>query len=637
MSADAPEPDYAQTTPPAQGEATPAAKSNQRTPPNSIPSLAPLDPLTRPEELSRGPAALPRDFGRYALLEELAHGGMGIVYRARDPLFDQTVALKMIRGGFQPTPDDLIRFGQEARVGSRVKHPHIIPVYEIGCFEGQHYFTMKLVEGGSLNQHRQRFFADPRAATGLVAKVARAVHCAHQGGILHRDLKPANVLLDQDDEPLVADFGLAKVLDASTDLTHTGQVLGTPGYMAPEQAAGQPGAISVRTDVWSLGVILYELLCGQRPFPGRGRDEVIGQILSSDPPTLRTLRPELDPGLEAVVLKCLEKDPAQRYDSAGALADDLESWTAGRQPRVRPPGVFARLATRARRHSLVLLGSSLVLALTAVLAIVLGGPDPAEAERVRREAARRKEFLEPLQRQLAEGQSVVLIGASGGPAWSVWSLVEEEAMQAVAQRDNLFEIDAWKGISLLELLADPQQERYRFRAEVQHSIAPRTGGEVGIYVGDSAHPTRAGVVHCFAALAFNDGADLGERPRNDVRLRMHMSWREPSGRVPYHHMDLGVAMPFEPGGIRDRARPWRPVSIEVTPDEIRAFWGEQLIGAAERNSGKKRLQLAIDQLPSRMAPEPEKVRPEIRPRGALGLYVRHAGARFRNVVVEPLK
>src|SRR5262249_15480681 len=194
-------------------------------------------------------------------------------------------------------------------------HPNIVPVYEIDQVFGQHYFTMPFVAGGSLREHLARVGANPTAAVALVEKVARAVHHAHEHGILHRDLKPANVLLDERDEPLVSALGLAKLADARVELTQTGQKLGTPAYMAPEQAAGQSGHVTPATDVWALGVLLYELLTGRRPFLGPGRAELFRQIQSDGTPRPRVFQPTLDSALETVVLMCLEKDPGLRYAS----------------------------------------------------------------------------------------------------------------------------------------------------------------------------------------------------------------------------------------------------------------------------------------------------------------------------------
>jgi serine/threonine-protein kinase len=300
------------------------------------PPTAPI--ATRPATDSAPTPSLPaagppvRAFGSYELLEEIDRGGMGVVYKARQAGLDRLVALKMILSGPAAQREEVLRFLREARAAGRLRHANIIAVHDAGTIDGQHYFTMPLARNGSLARHVKRLGAEPRAAVALVEKVARAVQHAHDNGIVHRDLKPANVLLDEGDEPWVADFGLAKVEGADELRTRTGRGLGTPAYMAPEQSDPALGRSSgPAADVWALGVILDELLAGRRPFRGR-HETVLHRIREDDPARPSRLRPGVDANLEAVVLKCLEKEPARRYPSAGALADDLASWLRGEAP-----------------------------------------------------------------------------------------------------------------------------------------------------------------------------------------------------------------------------------------------------------------------------------------------------------------
>jgi len=285
-------------------------------------------------ELERLPAALgagrhaPRGavgetLGDYQLLEEVGSGAFGAVWRARQVSLDRVVALKVLRAGRFAGDKELERLRAEAEAVARLDHPGIVPVYEVGEHDGQAYFSMKWIGGGDLARRLEEPWNE-RAAARLCADVARAVHHAHQRGLLHRDLKPSNVLLDEDGRPHVADFGIAKRLDGEADGATTRVLMGTPAYMAPEQAAGEE--LTVATDVWALGCILHELLAARPAFGGDRVSDVLRRIRAEDPPRLRALRPELARDLETIVAVCLRKDPGRRYASASALADDLERW-----------------------------------------------------------------------------------------------------------------------------------------------------------------------------------------------------------------------------------------------------------------------------------------------------------------------
>jgi WD40 repeat protein/tRNA A-37 threonylcarbamoyl transferase component Bud32 len=312
--------------------------------------------------------------GNYELLEELGKGGMGRVYKARDTVLGRLVAVKVLRAGELEAESTRLRFRTEAEAVARLDHPNIVPVYEVGDHGGRPYLVMGLVEGGSLGNHLPRFGQDPRAAAALVATLARAVHHAHQRGVLHRDLKPGNVLLQARGlqplglaVPKIADFGLAKLLGADAKLTRTGDLLGTPSYMAPEQAGGSAGAVTTATDVHGLGAILYALLTGRPPFAGGSLLETLEQVKGRDPVAPRRLNARVDRDLETVCLTCLAKDPHRRYGSAEALADDLERWLACRTIVARPSTPPQRLARWVRRRP-----AASALVLVSALAL-LGG------------------------------------------------------------------------------------------------------------------------------------------------------------------------------------------------------------------------------------------------------------------------
>ena len=317
----------------------------------------------------------PRRFGEYELLEEIGRGGMGVIYKARQVRLNRLVAIKMILAGEFASASDVQRFGVEAENAASLDHPNIVPIYEVGQFNGQHYFSMKLVEGGWLPQHVARLAKDHRAAARLVAAVARAVHYAHRRGILHRDLKPANILLEIDGQPLVSDFGLARRLTAPAGMTISGAILGTPSYMAPEQACSDKG-LTTAVDVYSLGAILYELLTGQPPFRAQTPLETLQQVREKEPAPPSSFSTHVDRDLETICLTCLRKDPASRYPSTEALATDLEHWLAGEPISARSTGSIERLWRWSRRNRAVAgLAASLglLLLIFAVVSSIAAG------------------------------------------------------------------------------------------------------------------------------------------------------------------------------------------------------------------------------------------------------------------------
>jgi hypothetical protein len=289
-----------------------------------------------------------RPVGDYELLAELGRGGMGVVYKAYQRGLGRTVALKRMLPGALPGPAELRRFHAEVEAAAALQHPNIVRVYEVGEVDGCPYYSMDLVEGGSLAQRLRAGPLPGRVAAGYLAAVARAIQHAHDHGILHRDLKPENVLIDPDDRPVVTDFGLAKRLGADAQRTRTGAVLGTPGYMSPEQATGKK-VLTTAVDVYGLGALLYALLTGRSPFLAETPLETLTQVLENTPVPPRLLNPGVDRDLETICLQCLQKDPARRYASAAALADDLDRYLAGEPIQARSVNLVDRLASALRR------------------------------------------------------------------------------------------------------------------------------------------------------------------------------------------------------------------------------------------------------------------------------------------------
>jgi len=356
--------------------------------PSAAPSLVhemstipPFDPPQSPHDqptvavLGQDPSAMPaapepthiRYFGDHEITREIARGGMGVVFQARQISLNRLVALKMILAGQLADDTDVKRFYTEAEAAANLDHPGIVPIFEVGQHEGQHYFSMGFVEGQSLSQRLADGPLPPRQAAELIGRVSEAIEYAHQRGVIHRDLKPANILLDQNGNPRVTDFGLAKKVKGDSGLTGSGQIMGTPSYMPPEQAGGPRGEVGPPADVYALGATLYALLTGRPPFQAASVMDTVIQVISDEPVPPRRLNPAVDRDLETICLKCLEKVPARRYATAAALGEDLRRFLAGEPVLARPIGAPARCWRWCRRRPVVAgLG-------TAVAALILFG------------------------------------------------------------------------------------------------------------------------------------------------------------------------------------------------------------------------------------------------------------------------
>ncbi len=311
--------------------------------------------------------------GDYEILEELGRGGMGVVYKARQVSLGRIVALKMILRGALASAADMARFRAEAEIVARLEHPQIVPLYEVGEFNGQPYFSMKFVAGTTLAKRLAEGPLPAREAAEILAPICRAIDFAHRQGLLHRDLKPSNILIDEAGRPHVTDFGLAKRMTGDGSLTRTGAVIGTPSYMAPEQAAGGRGEIGPASDVYSLGTILYQMLTGRPPFQAASPVDTVLMVLEQEPLAPRVVNPKADRDLEMVALKAIQKPPDLRYPSAAAMADDLEAFLAG-EPISARSGGFTQVISRLFRethHAAVLRNWGLLWMWHSVVLLIL--------------------------------------------------------------------------------------------------------------------------------------------------------------------------------------------------------------------------------------------------------------------------
>ena len=298
--------------------------------------------------LEVGPIPLTR-VAEYELLKEVGRGGMGVVFKARHVRLNRIVALKMIRGAALANSDEHQRFEKEASAAAQLQHPNIVALYEVGNYNQQPFLSMEFIGGTSLAERVTLGPLSGRRASAYLELTARAVHYAHTRGIVHRDLKPANVLLDENDQPKVTDFGLAKHMQADSDQTRTGAVLGTPSYMSPEQAAGSKD-INPSSDIYSLGAILYELITGKPPFSGETPLKTLSLVAEQEPLAPRLLNPSIDRDLETICLKCLEKSPGRRYESADSLAGDLHRYLEGEPIAARRVSFVGRGIKWCRRN-----------------------------------------------------------------------------------------------------------------------------------------------------------------------------------------------------------------------------------------------------------------------------------------------
>jgi tRNA A-37 threonylcarbamoyl transferase component Bud32 len=566
----------------------------------------------------------------YTLRRLIKHGGMGAVYEAEQHGLGRTCAIKFLLAGKLANALDAARFRSEAAALGKLRHPGIVEVHGWGDHEGLLYLVMEYMPGGSLSDRLQAGPLPEVEAGELVRQLALAVQHAHEAGIIHRDLKPANVLLDSGGQGRVSDFGLARLV-GEDGVTQTGETAGTPGYMAPEQARGGLKQAGPPADVWGLGAILYACLAGRAPFTGN-RLEVLRRTCEEPPPPLPR---GTSPGLEAVVLKCLEKSEGARYSSAQALADDLGRWLEGHKPSAQR-AVWPRLTRWARKRP-ILLAATVLLALALALAPFLR-PGPGTAPGT--------DAAAELASELALGKGAELFNARGEPRASPVLLGRGFTAPA---HDGAFTVET-QSLCLAMLAANPGMDHYRIEAEVRHDRTTSTG-KVGLFAARRTYETVPEEFDSFVHFTFNDILDEGavfeevvrvagvlplpERPLNQARLwgtlRLSRVWKDDSNLL-----DAYICSPevFKPG-CREHGE-WRPIALEVTPLEVRAFWGSPPVEVASLTAAE-----FADSLHERCQDLTRDhdafwLFPTLATRGGFGLFVFNGAASFRNVRIRPV-
>jgi tRNA A-37 threonylcarbamoyl transferase component Bud32 len=569
----------------------------------------------------RESSPLPLAFGSYLLLEVLGEGGMGVVYKARQEKLKRFVALKMVRAGIYASSEERARFQREGEVIASLEHPHVVQIHEFGECDGQSYFSMELLQGGTLADKLGGRALPERAAAELVQTLAHTVEAAHRRGIVHRDLKPSNVLFAADGTAKISDFGLAKVLDGESSDTRSDAILGTPAYMAPEQARGEIRRLGPAADVYALGAILYETLTGRPPFRGESRYQTLEWVRTREPEPPRRSQPHLSRDLEAICLKCLEKEASRRYESAAALADDLQRWLDGQTTKARPLSWPRRLGRSVRRRPAAVAAVAFLLMLAALPAFFSRINDP-----------QRK--LDAIQARLRRGETVELLDKNGELAWYRWELgkgivdtsPDEGALKVAA-------LDA----AMLTLVADPQGS-YRFSAEIRHERSLRLS-EVGLYFAHSKLNTSEGWQHCYAVFAFNDLEANFPHPNGGQKVSRavcHLRRIPESGRGGSSHDNIVAYFP-PARSLQPAPLPWRRLAVEARPTGFDLFWEknpplhldrQNILSQFEKGKLKRDGMRTVPILP--------ELRPDFSPHDALGLFVAYGRALFRNVRVEPL-
>jgi serine/threonine protein kinase len=587
----------------------------------------------------------------YELLRELGHGGMGEVYLARDHSADRMVAMKFLRG---PVSQGMARFFREVRAQGRLDHPNIVRVLSTDFSRADPYFTMEYASGGSLSDRVKKSGPlAPGEAAAVVATAARAVHAAHEAEVLHRDLKPSNLLVMENGTLKISDFGLAKRIDVDETLTASGPI-GTPSFMPPEQGSAKFGEIGPRSDVYSLGASLYYLVTARLPFTGPTQEAIIARVLTEPPERPRAIRPELPGDFEGIIVKCLEKDAAARYESAAALADDLERFLAGQAPLAPKLTSRRRFQKWARRNrpeiGAGLLAACLLMGTVVFLASDRGSQEPEGFHSPLPQSSARKVAVllpaplvvpgfapdltyEQVQSELRAGTKVTLVGPAAPRVPLSSGLGNCEILES-SKGDTRFSLRS-RIAAILHLLPDPGIDRYRVRAELRQDLrTPDQEGElrnarIGVVIGHAR--VRAGlasVAHSFVVVGFNDHPAGPSQIEIWDEVKFERPLQSPISRG--HRI---ATLPID--AWTGNESPWRTIEIDVSPEGITIHHGGRSASCSTAEIDRS-LADREEQLRARLPPEDlEFVLPSWSPRLPLGIWAFESWASVRNVSIEP--
>lgn len=585
-----------------------------------------------PASSTNGTTGIPAELVGYELKGSLGDSGMGVVVRASEIDLQRDVAIK-----FLPKMANANRFLREAQVLALLKHPNIVPIYHSQLRNGNPYFVMEYVTGGNLADRVTVLAKQPVVdVVRLMIKVTNAVHFAHGQGVIHRDLKPANILLDENGEPKVTDFGLAKLrgnaeepeiqvgndtIPNSTALTRTGTHVGTPSYMAPEQYVANE--MSPQVDIWALGVILYECLTGNRPFQGKRFENLQPQVLFLEPPSMRSIRKEIPVALETIVQKCMKKSPAERYQSAAELAKDLERLE---QPR-NGARTFARIGV-----------SAAFLLVPMVLYLVYGRHQSADSTPITMPTETKLltsngEYLnvvKPIQVQLSNGEKVDLIKPYVNP---VGYRLLESADIRLSQRQEDGSLTVFhNNLCYMELLPSVGIDRYRITAKIRHDYLAATRGYVGIYHCYQQAVNSVGTLHCCYLHALSDPSQI----ENDIALVRPLFSSSFSGFIGKGGQQINYREAFPSHVIqrKDHPKGWHTIQLDVDHNDVTVHFDGKLLGSSNTTGRELNFQSQGPGKDTQLLLQANDFR--FPTSGAVGLYI-HAGCiSVQNFSIEPL-